>query len=164
MKLTLSLIAAKTLAFASLLAVFAAAPLSAQGSAKKAEGKMEGMEHSMMGMQEPATGWKELDAFHTIMAATWHPASGKNDLAPLKAQAADLAAAAQTWKASTAPKGCDSPKIKDAILKVAAGSRNVAEMVTKGTDDAALKKSLGEVHKIFEAVEMGCKPGKGTAK
>ena len=37
-------------------------------------------------------------------------------------------------------------------------------MVTKGTDDAALKKSLGEVHKIFEAVEMGCKPGKGTAK
>ena len=104
MKSTLCLTASKTLAFASLLAVFGAAPLSAQGAAKKTEGKMEGMEHSMMGMQEPATGWKELDAFHTILAATWHPASRKNDLAPLKAQAADLAAAAQTGRHQPHPR------------------------------------------------------------
>ena len=151
-------------ALAALLIAASASPLAAQGTAKKAEGKMEGMDHSKMEMMEPATGWKELDAFHTLLAATFHPAQGKNDLAPIKAKAADLSAAAQKWKASTAPKGCDSPKIRDAIVKIAAGSQNVAAMVAKGTDDATLKKSLGDVHEAFEPVEMGCKPVKRVAK
>ncbi|MEP6765274.1 MAG: hypothetical protein ABJB66_13235, partial [Gemmatimonadaceae bacterium] len=149
---------------AGLVGVFVAVPLSAQGGAKKADGKMEGMEHSKMGMQEPATGWKELDAFHTILAATWHPVSGKNDFAPIKAKAGDLATAAHKWAASTAPKGCDTPKIKSAMTDVAAGSQRVALLVDKNTDDASIKKELGAVHEKFEVVEMSCKPRKDVAK
>jgi hypothetical protein len=56
-------------------------------------------------MKEPATGWKELDAFHELMAASWHPAKGQNDLKPAKAKAADLAKAAKTWSESQGAEG-----------------------------------------------------------
>ena len=122
------------------------------------------MDHGHMDMKEPATGWKELDAFHELMAASWHPASGMNDLAPAKAKAADMAKAAKTWAESKAPKGCDTPKIKEALTKVNAGSQDFAALVAKGTDDAALKTKLGGIHETFEVVESGCKPEKSPAK
>lgn len=117
-----------------------------------------------MEKQEPATGWKELDAFHEVMAASWHPAGGKNDLAPAKAKAAELAKAAKLWAESTAPKGCDTPKIKEALTKVNTGSQEFAALVAKGTDDAALKTKLSGIHDTFEVVESGCKPETKPAK
>ena len=113
-----------------------------------------------MEMMEPASGWKELDSFHELMAASWHPASGKNDLAPARAKAADMAAAAKKWEDSPAPKGCDGPKINEAVNKVAAGSKHFAELVAQKSSDAVLKENLGALHKTFETVEMGCKAAK----
>ncbi|MEP6835076.1 MAG: hypothetical protein ABJB74_16940 [Gemmatimonas sp.] len=129
-----------------------------------APAKPMAMDHGKMEMQEPATGWKELDSFHTLMAASWHPASGKNDLAPAKAKAVDMAKAATVWANSKAPKGCDTPKIKEALAKVNAGAQEFAALVAKGTADAELKTKLGDIHETFEVVEMGCKPEKAPAK
>lgn len=141
---------------AALLVTVSAIPASAQTP----PAKPPVMDHEKMGMQEPATGWKELDAFHTLMAASWHPASGKNDLAPAKAKAVEMAAAARKWEASVAPKGCDTPKLKEAVIKVSASSQEFAAMVAKAQDDAALKTKLGAIHETFETVEQGCKPKK----
>lgn len=137
---------------------------SAAGQVKAAPAKPMEMDHSKMEMKEPATGWKELDAFHELMAASWHPASGKNDLAPAKAKAADMAKAAMLWADSKAPKGCDTPKIKEALTKVNTSAQDFAALVAKGTNDAALKTNLGGIHESFEVVEMGCKPEKASAK
>jgi hypothetical protein len=46
--------------------------------------------------------WKEMNAFHRVLGATWHPAS-KNDLVPLRVRAKELKAAADAWAASKAP-------------------------------------------------------------
>jgi hypothetical protein len=103
--------------------------------------------------------WKEMNAFHMVMAATWHPASQKNDLAPLREKVADLSRAAEAWAASKAPMmphGCQSEAVTTAIARVAADSKSLAAMVTSSADDAKLKESLTALHDTFEVAEKGC--------
>lgn len=110
--------------------------------------------------QHAAGGWKEMDAFHQLMMATWHPASGKNDLAPARAKAGELAAAARAWKAAAVPRACDTPATRTAVAKVAADADAFAALAAQaGTTDAALKAALKGVHDAFEPVEEGCAPG-----
>jgi hypothetical protein len=115
------------------------------------------------GADHAMSGWKEMDAFHQLMMATWHPASGKNDLAPTRARAGELAAAARAWAAAAVPKACDTPATRAAVKKVAADADALAALAARpGATDAALKASLKGVHDAFEPVEHGCTPGKGA--
>lgn len=105
------------------------------------------------------SGWKELDAYHDVMSAAWHPA--KNDtLAPARASADKLVAAAKAWKAAKAPMGCDSPAVTAAIAKVVPESEAVARLVASKAPDAALKAALKTVHDTYHVAEAACKPMK----
>lgn len=112
-------------------------------------GKMEEMDHAN-------SGWKELDAFHHLLMDTWHPAQGKNDLAPTRAKAAEMAAQAKVLAASTTPKGCETATLKATLAKLVPESQNVADLVVAKADDPTLKKALSSVHTLFEVLEMGC--------
>ena len=116
-------------------------------------GKMEGMDHAN-------SGWKELDAYHQFLMDTWHPAKGKNDLAPTRANAVGMAAQAKVLAASAAPKGCDTPTLKATVTKLVPESQGIADLVAAKADDATLKNALSSVHTHFEVLEMGCKPVK----
>jgi ketosteroid isomerase-like protein len=105
------------------------------------------------------SGWKELDVYHALMAATWHPARS-NDLKPIRAKADSLASMARLWSQARVPAACDTQPVKDAIAAVAAGSMHLAELVRKNVADAELKSALHDVHERFEVVEKRCKPGK----
>jgi hypothetical protein len=130
----------------TLAAMITAAPLSAQS-----------MDHAKDHHGE--SGWKELDAFHTLMAATWHPAKS-NDLKPIRAKADSLSLAAQVWSKSKVPAACDTEPLKTAIADVVAGSARVEQLVAKSAADADLRAALHDVHERFEVVEKGCKPAK----
>ena len=121
--------------------------------APAAKAKAEG-EHHMM-----SSGWKELDTFHEVMAATWHPVTKSNDLSVIRAKAGALSAAAATWARSAVPSACDTKANRDAIAAVAAQSKAVAALVEGKAGDAELKKALHDVHERFEVVEHGCHPG-----
>lgn len=125
----------------------AALPLAAQSSGTPAP---KTMEHHAAG-----SGWKELDAFHELMAATWHPAQS-GDLKVIRAKADSLSASAKAWAASKAPAACDTKAIRDAITDVVAGSTKVAELVAKNGADADVRTALQDVHERFEVVEHGC--------
>ncbi|HYC53109.1 MAG TPA: hypothetical protein VEB19_18540 [Gemmatimonadaceae bacterium] len=105
---------------------------------------------------EHMSGWKELDAYHMVMMRVWHPAKEKNDLAPVRAQAAKLAGAADAWAAAAIPSACDTPENRTNIAKVKADSRALASLVATGTD-ADVKPSLAALHERFELVNRGCK-------
>lgn len=128
-------------------------------SAQTAPAKpMDKMDHSKMEAEHGRSPWKELDAYHEFMMATWHPAKGKNDMAPIKAKVGDMAKSAKLWADSKPPKGCDAPKLKDAVTKVNIGTAELAALVAKGgADDATLKAKLADLHDTFEIVEEGCK-------
>ena len=107
-----------------------------------------------------ASGWKELDAYHMLMMATWHPAKEKSDMAPFRAKAMDMVASARLLSASTPPKGCDSPALKKAAADLMPATSKAADMVAKKATDAELKTALGGLHEKFEVLEEGCKPAK----
>ena len=142
------------LALASLILVTPIA-LTAQDPAKpkpEAE-KKEMMDDHMMGP------WKEMNAFHRVMGATWHPASQKGDLAPLKAKAKELLSAADAWVASkppAMPASCGDGAVLAATKKIAAEAKALVGLVESNADDARLKSALKSVHDSFEVAEKAC--------
>jgi hypothetical protein len=138
-----------------LLAVGVSAPLSAQDTTRPKPDSMRAgmMEDHMMGP------WREMNAFHSVMAATWHPASQKSDMAPLKSRAKELLTAAEAWSASkppAMPASCGSEPVRNATAKVVTETRVLLTMVDSGADDAKLKAALKTVHDAFEVAEKGC--------
>jgi hypothetical protein len=137
--------------------VFAAAPIvRAQDAKTRPDTTRSGsssMENHMMGP------WKELNAFHRVMGATWHPASQKNDLAPLRARAKDLLSSAEAWAASTPPAmpaSCRSEPVRSAVTRVVTETRALLGLMESGADDAGIKAALKTVHDSFEVAEKGC--------
>ncbi len=160
-----------TIASAMAALTFSAAPLAAQATGAKPPAKsgMEGMDHAAhmkagAKAAEPSTGWKELDAYHMLMMATWHPAKENGDMAPLKAKAKDMVAAATVLASSTPPKSCATPALKDAATNLVPQTQGVADMVAKNADNNALKDALKVLHDKFDVLEEGCSPMKHEMK
>ena len=133
-----------------------AAPLSlsAQDTTRtRPESEKKGMmDDHMMGP------WKEMNSFHRVMAATWHPAQ-KNDLAPIRAQAKALLAASDTWAASTPPAmpaSCGAKETRAAATKVATEAKALVALIDSGADDVRVKSALKRVHDAFEVAEKAC--------
>lgn len=155
------------LAFAATLAVLASSAAGAQqhqhGAQKQdSAAKMKG--HDMQGGHDmkghAASPWKEMDAFHATLGATYHPAADKGDFAPLKAKAPDLAANAKTWAASAIPAACAKPDTKASVDAIAAAAAALAGQVKTGAPDSELKTAISAIHEKFETVEHACMPMK----
>ena len=164
----------RTFVGALVSAVVIAAPLAAQKPAPKDTAKpaMAGMDHSKMGgmdhnaMHEQMTkgqkaeSWKELDAYHALMMATWHPAKDKNDLAPFRSKAAEMVASAKVVAASKAPASCGAKaEIVAAQKALPAETEKAAKLAVPATSDADLKAALKALHDKFDVLEMGCSGG-----
>lgn len=121
---------------------------------KAAEKKMGNPGHDMAG--HGATAWKEMDTFHKVLGATYHPAADARNLAPLKAASADLAAKATAWEASVAPSACAGSEVKANVASVAKGARDLAGLVQGGAGDDQLVAAITAVHDTFEKVEKAC--------
>jgi hypothetical protein len=124
---------------------------------KMKEHDMSGIkEHDMSKMMEQmGRSWKEMNAFHQLLAATYHPAS-KDTLQPLRDRAAELAVAAKAWSGSTAPASCNSDEIKQKVATLATDAQGIAAQVQAKATDADLKTSIAALHALFESVEMTC--------
>ena len=156
MTTTLTRLAALFATSAALLA----APLTAQEKPPVkppvAEMDHSKMDHSKMDHgAAKAEGWKELDAYHLLMMATWHPAKDKNDLAPIRAKATEMVASAKLVAASTSPMACQKPELLKAQAGLPAETEKVAAMVATRAADAELKTALKDLHDRFDLLE-GC--------
>jgi len=143
----------------------AAKPKTADTSAHKVDG-MAGMDHNMhmmpgKKMDEPKSGWKEMDAYHALVAATWHPAKANGDMAPIRAKAKEMVVAAKALAASTPPAACNKPALKEAATKLAPETQAIADMVAKNESNSALKDALKVLHDHFDVLEEGCGPMAG---
>lgn len=137
------------------LLVSAPALLSAQDTAKA---KPDSAKAGMM-MDHMMSPWKEMNSFHRVLAATWHPASQKGDVAPLKARARELLTAAETWAGSRAPEtpaSCTSEPVRAAPARVVVEAKALVALIESGADDARLKAALKGLHDAFEIAEKGC--------
>jgi hypothetical protein len=145
-----------TFLIAALVAAIIPVQLTAQNATKPKPDSSQGGtmdDHHMMGP------WKEMNAFHRVMAATWHPASQKGDVAPLKARVRELLTTADAWAASkppSTPASCGTEAVRNAATKVATESKVLVALIDSGADDARVKAALKGVHDSFEIAEKGC--------
>jgi hypothetical protein len=147
----------------AILSAALAVPAMAQEkpAAKMDHGKMDHAamhaEHMKQGAKPAA--WKELDAYHGLMMATWHPAKDKNDLSPTRGMIEQMVASAKAVAASKAPAGCQKPELAKAQAGLVGETEKVQKLVASKADDATLKTAMKELHDAFEVLEEGCNTG-----
>jgi soluble cytochrome b562 len=122
---------------------------------------MAGMKHDMsamgqgMGMGDMKSGWAELDAFHSLLMSTWHPAL-KDSLTMARSLAPQLAASAEKWAKSKGPAACDNATARKALPGIVADAKTYAKVVADKGNDAAVKAALKKVHDGFEIAGKPC--------
>jgi hypothetical protein len=126
-------------------------------------GKMAGMKHDMPkmgqgGMMDMKSGWAELDAFHTLLMATWHPAQ-KDSLGPARTMAPTLVTSAEAWAKSKGPAKCDNAAARKVLPGVVADVNAFAAVVARKGTDAEVKAALKKAHEGFVKVAMPCMMG-----
>lgn len=139
--------------------VVACAALCAAAAGAEAQAKpKEEMKHEMGKMDHMGGPWKEMNAFHTQLAATFHPAKDQKNLKPLREKANALAAAARAWTASTPPASCSDAAIKSAVAAISTDALAIGNQVLANATDAELTTAITALHDKFEVVEKKCAP------
>jgi hypothetical protein len=96
--------------------------------------------------------WKEMDAFHSVMAEAFHPYKDSSDLKPARENAEELSTAAKEWKSSDIPDGLDNDKIESKLNQLVNLSEKFEEEVKAG-DDAVIANSLVQLHDLFHDLQ-----------
>jgi hypothetical protein len=104
---------------------------------------------------QKGTGWEELDAYHTVMAQTFHPAEEGN-LKPLMERSGELAEKAKTLKASAIPEKYQKEGVKTSIKLLAKESKAIDKFVKTKPSDADLTKAITALHERFHQVMEEC--------
>ncbi|HVT84016.1 MAG TPA: hypothetical protein VHD35_02380 [Chitinophagaceae bacterium] len=104
-------------------------------------------------------GWKEMDEFHKVMAATFHP-SEEGKLEPIKNQSGDLVKKAVSWQKSNAPEGYNKNAAKASLKKLVTASKELHQLVKNNAADEVLKEKLSSLHDIFHEITEKCEKEK----
>lgn len=100
--------------------------------------------------------WKELDAFHTVMSETFHPAEEGN-LQPVRDNAADLLTKAKEWQMASVPEGYDKVKTTSMLKSLVAKCKGIKAAVKAKKSDKELTKLITEAHDVFHKIVEECK-------
>ncbi len=109
---------------------------------------------------EATEEWPAMDAYHFAMAEAFHPFKDSANLAPVKAQAAELAKAAETWVNAPLPEKVNNDEIKAKLQELKSSSDALATLVTTGTDEE-IGTSLTALHDKFHELQEAWYGGGG---
>lgn len=104
------------------------------------------------------SNWKEMEIFHSLMSATFHP-SEEGNLKPLKAKSDSLLLAAKSWKAAKVPAGFKPLETTETLTKLVKQCALVSASVKAKKDEVTLKAQIKEAHEIFHTVAEKCRVG-----
>ena len=102
--------------------------------------------------EEESADWKELDAFHKIMAEAYHPLKDSGDLAPTKQLIKQLADEAEKWSNSELPEKVDTPEMKEKLEKLKINARVLESEVQKGAADSIVMTKMNLLHDQFHGI------------
>jgi hypothetical protein len=108
-----------------------------------------------MAMGDVKSGWAELDAFHSLLMSTWHPAM-KDSLTMARSLAPQVAASAEAWAKSKGPASCDNAAARKALPGIVKDAKAYSAVAATKANDAAVKAALKKVHDGFETVGKPC--------
>ena len=99
--------------------------------------------------------WKELDEYHKVMAATFHP-SEEGNLKPVRERSGELAAKAKVLYKSSIPTAYQKPGVKETLGLLAKESKALDKMVRRKKSDAEVTKAITALHDRFHEVMEKC--------
>jgi hypothetical protein len=99
--------------------------------------------------------WKEMEAFHDVMAATFHP-SEEGKLEPIKSRSQEMLDKAVAWQTSAAPQGYDKNAVKSSLKKLVTGAKEINKLVKNNAADPVLKEKLSSLHDVFHEIMEKC--------
>jgi hypothetical protein len=102
------------------------------------------------------TTWKEMEDFHSVMSATFHPAE-ENKLQPVKDSATALLTKAKAWQQSAVPAGYKAGVTKPILKKLVNQCRVISQSVKAKKTDAVLKQEITTAHDIFHEIMEKCR-------
>ena len=138
--------------FAWMFVVVAAFLSACGGEAKKEEGDAAASE----------TTWAAMDAYHMIMAESYHPLRDSSNLAPAKANAEALAAEAEKWASEPLPERVNNDEMTTRLENLKIASRAFADKVKAGAADEELSAALTALHEEFHHVHEAWEGGHGA--
>ncbi len=130
-----------------MIAVAATLILAACGT-KKEEASTEATDSEKEALQE----WKEMDAYHMLMAEAFHPYKDSANLEPAKNLAADLVKSAEAWVNAPLPEKVNTEEVKTKLQELKAGSDALASAVTGGKTEE-ISATLTTLHDKFHELQ-----------
>jgi hypothetical protein len=106
-------------------------------------------------VQAQKAKWTEMEAFHTTMAQTFHPAE-EGKLEPVKTRSQEILDKASTWKSSKAPEGYDQKAVKKPLAKLVKGAKELNKLVKENAPDATIKEKISSLHDVFHQIMEKC--------
>lgn len=101
---------------------------------------------------EEQTEWPEMDAFHLIMAESFHPFKDSGNLEPAKKYAAEMAQSAAKWAEAPLPEKVNTPEVKEKIALLKSGTAEFANLVQQG-DSTQIGEALKSLHDLFHELQ-----------
>ncbi len=101
--------------------------------------------------------WAELEAFHKVMSATYHPAEEGN-FEPIKTRIGEMVEVAAKMNTSTVPAEFNKPEIIETSKKLEADSKTLEEKIIAGATNEDIFKELNVLHDTFHKIVGLCNP------
>jgi hypothetical protein len=101
---------------------------------------------------EQTNEWPEMDAFHMVMAESFHPFKDSANLGPAKTLAAELAASASRWAEAPLPEKVNTPEVKEKLNLLKAATVEFTQLVQTGSDQA-IGEALTSLHDLFHELQ-----------
>jgi len=102
--------------------------------------------------EEESGDWKELDAFHEIMAKAYHPLKDSGDLAPTKQLIKQLADEAEKWSNSELPEKANTSEMKEKLEKLKINARALQSEIQNSAADSVIKEKMNLLHDQFHEI------------
>lgn len=96
--------------------------------------------------------WNELDSFHSIMAAVYHPLNDSGNVQPALQQIGALANEAEKWAAAPLPKKVDNDEVRNKIEQLKNDTRALDSAIKAGATETEVAKALTEIHDLFHGI------------
>lgn len=101
--------------------------------------------------------WAEMEAFHELMAAAYHPVGDSSNLGPAKNLADELAVAAKVWSESSLPERVNNVNVRKDLVILRDSSAAFLSAVAGGKPDTLLKSRIFDLHHTFHRLHLAWK-------
>jgi hypothetical protein len=96
--------------------------------------------------------WPQMDAFHLIMAESFHPYKDSANLEPLKRLSQEMANQAASWSSAELPDKVNNDKMKAMLNQLKTDTQLLADKVSTASTDEELGSSLTLLHDNFHSI------------